>query len=35
MEEYLSKNINVKLLSYLRYGVLKLNVETGTSGHHK
>ena len=33
MEEYLSKNINVKLLSYLRYGVLKLNVETGTSGH--
>ena len=33
MEEYLWKNINVKLLSYLRYGVLKLNVETGTSGH--
>ena len=29
MEEYLLKNINVKVLSYLRYGVLQLNVETG------
>ena len=29
MEQYILKNINVKMLSLLRFGVLKLNMETG------
>ena len=29
LEEYLLYNTNVKLLSHLRFGILKLNVETG------